>query len=372
MKRLLFLLLAPIIASAQLTITPDLSLGTASSPLSRYVYFGQDYGIAGVSGGAIKGSIISDPSHSGGHEWKFLTEHSIGFFHLDGTAPVVVQMGGRTDQDDMLYFAARTDPTVGNTASSKLLTFNTEYYSSGVKYSSITLQGKSDTSGNQYLDLSNDTTHGSPHGLSAALNVPAGSASNCSIRFRGTAGLGIWSPAATTLQIQGSNDGTTGSMLFAANVITIQGDTAFRTAYKSGTDTTQLALGLYTYNAGINVQSASNWGFVANSTQIASVLSTGFRLDSGDLSLPKTVTAGGTTGAQTINKPTGRVNFAAAATSLVVTNSLCTANSIIQCTIATNDATAANVKAVAGSGSFTIYLSTGGTGETAVNFTLTN
>ncbi|TXH43078.1 MAG: hypothetical protein E6Q97_34675 [Desulfurellales bacterium] len=92
----------------------------------------------------------------------------------------------------------------------------------------------------------------------------------------------------------------------------------------------------------------------------------------GNVVLPKTITAGGTTGAQTINKVTGSVNFAAAATSLVVTNAYVTANSNIQCTIATNDATAANVKAVAGAGSFTIYLGTAPTAETRVNFTVTN
>ena len=91
----------------------------------------------------------------------------------------------------------------------------------------------------------------------------------------------------------------------------------------------------------------------------------------GNPSFPKTITAGGTTGAQTIDKASGSVNFAAAATSLVVTNSLCTTSSVIHCTIATNDATAANVKAVAAAGSFTIYL-TAPTAETRVNFLLTN
>lgn len=91
-----------------------------------------------------------------------------------------------------------------------------------------------------------------------------------------------------------------------------------------------------------------------------------------DFALSKTITAPGTTGAQTINKSTGRVNFAAAATSLVVTNSLVDANSICQVTIATNDANAANGKCVTGAGSFTIYLGVAGTGETAVNFTITN
>jgi hypothetical protein len=91
-----------------------------------------------------------------------------------------------------------------------------------------------------------------------------------------------------------------------------------------------------------------------------------------DLLLTKTVTAAGTTGAQTINKNSGRVNFAAAATSLVVTNSLVTASSIIQCTVATNDSTMKAAIAVAASGSFTIYASAAATAETAVNFTITN
>jgi hypothetical protein len=93
---------------------------------------------------------------------------------------------------------------------------------------------------------------------------------------------------------------------------------------------------------------------------------------SSSLNLPKTITAGGTTGAQTINKPSGSVNFAAAATSLVVTNSLCTTSSVINATMATNDATATGLRVVAGSGSFTIYMLVAPTAETRVNFLLTN
>jgi hypothetical protein len=91
-----------------------------------------------------------------------------------------------------------------------------------------------------------------------------------------------------------------------------------------------------------------------------------------DLRLGKTVTASGTTGAQTINKTSGSVNFAAAATSLVVTNSLVTTSSIIICTVATNDATMFGVKAVAAAGSFTLYANAAPTAETRVNFKVTN
>ena len=92
----------------------------------------------------------------------------------------------------------------------------------------------------------------------------------------------------------------------------------------------------------------------------------------GDMQLDKTVTAGGTTGAQTINKNAGTVNFAAAASSLVVTDSRVTTSSIIICTVGTNDTTLKSVAAVAGAGSFTLHASAAATAETRVNFLIIN
>ena len=51
------------------------------------------------------------------------------------------------------------------------------------------------------------------------------------------------------------------------------------------------------------------------------------------LAIDKTITAAATTGAQTINKAAGSVNFAAAASSLVVTNSLVNTKSVIIATM---------------------------------------
>lgn len=93
---------------------------------------------------------------------------------------------------------------------------------------------------------------------------------------------------------------------------------------------------------------------------------------SNNVTYPKTITAAGTTGAQTINKLSGTVNFAAAATSLVVTNSLVDANSIITCNVGTNDTTMKSVSVVAGAGSFTLYANAAATAETRVNFRVTN
>jgi hypothetical protein len=92
----------------------------------------------------------------------------------------------------------------------------------------------------------------------------------------------------------------------------------------------------------------------------------------GDMQCGKTITAAGTTGAQTINKTVGSVNFAAAASSLVVTNSLVTANSVILATVATNDTTMKSVQAVAAAGSFTLYANAAATAETRVNFLVIN
>lgn len=86
-----------------------------------------------------------------------------------------------------------------------------------------------------------------------------------------------------------------------------------------------------------------------------------------------TNTAGGTTGAQTINKPSGSVNFAASATSLVVTNSLVSTSSHVFLTVETNDASAFSVRAVPASGSFTIYIvGTAPAAETKVGFLVIN
>lgn len=92
----------------------------------------------------------------------------------------------------------------------------------------------------------------------------------------------------------------------------------------------------------------------------------------GKFSLLATNTAAGTTGAQTIDKPTGTVNFAAAATALVVTNALCTTSSIIHGVLRTNDTTARIANIVPGAGSFTINLTAAATAETSCGFWIIN
>lgn len=78
-------------------------------------------------------------------------------------------------------------------------------------------------------------------------------------------------------------------------------------------------------------------------------------LAASDLTLNKTITPAGTTGNATINNPTGSVNFPVSGASLVVTNSMVTVNSVIQCTVATNQDEVTQIIAVPAAGSFTMY-----------------
>jgi hypothetical protein len=122
--------------------------------------------------------------------------------------------------------------------------------------------------------------------------------------------------------------------------------------------------GFYSNQAASNTGVTNNWNFYAGGTAP--------NFFNGDMRFNKTVTAAGTTGAQTISKNAGTVNFAAAATSLVVTNTLVTTSSIIICTVGTNDTTMKSVQAVAAAGSFTLYPNAAPTAETRVNFIVIN
>jgi len=86
------------------------------------------------------------------------------------------------------------------------------------------------------------------------------------------------------------------------------------------------------------------------------------------ISVEATITAGGVTGNQTINKALGSVNIAAGGSSITVTNSLVDSNSCVFCQIATNDTTAIIKNVVASSGQFVIRTTANVTAETRVNF----
>jgi hypothetical protein len=101
----------------------------------------------------------------------------------------------------------------------------------------------------------------------------------------------------------------------------------------------------------------------------ASLNNTGSIKIEGGIIQPATITAGGTTGAQTINKLVGCVNFAASATSLVVTDNFVTTTSIVNAWCQTADANKTAVYAIVpASGSFTINVDPAPAAETKVCF----
>lgn len=92
----------------------------------------------------------------------------------------------------------------------------------------------------------------------------------------------------------------------------------------------------------------------------------------GNIEVDNTITAAGTTGNQTINKMAGTVNIAAAGTTVTVTNSFVTANSLINVQLRTNDSTAWIKNYVPGAGSFVINLGAAATAEVSIHFIVTN
>jgi len=171
--------------------------------------------------------------------------------------------------------------------------------------------------------------------------------------FAANIGLGYSSPQAK-LHID-AGTATASSIKFTANTTT------------GRTSTDGFDLGITTTGeAEIRQRENLDLAFYTNNAEV-------FRLKAaGNHVVPTTVTAAGTTGAQTINKVSGTVNFAAGASSLVVTNSLVSANSIVIAVVRTNDTTALIKNVVPGSGSFTINLNANATTETSVGFFVIN
>lgn len=113
-------------------------------------------------------------------------------------------------------------------------------------------------------------------------------------------------------------------------------------------------------------------GLYINPTLTAAADFRAIEVTGGTINVSKTITTPGTTGNQTINKLAGTVNIAAAGTTVTVTNSLVTANSIIMCTVQTNDTTALLKNVVPAAGSFVINMNVAVTAETAIAFFVVN
>jgi len=90
------------------------------------------------------------------------------------------------------------------------------------------------------------------------------------------------------------------------------------------------------------------------------------------LGMAKTIMSPGQTGDQTINSPMGSVRFESGSSSLTVTNSLVTEDSIIILTQAANDGNCNSINYTPGNGSFTINAPNAPIDEMRVDFVVLN
>ncbi len=192
----------------------------------------------------------------------------------------------------------------------------------------------------------------------------------------GTLTVGQWTATAVAGQYGGTGVANTGKTITLGGNLTTSGAFACTLTLTAATAVTLPTSGtLYGTLAG-SITSAQLASSLTDETGSGSVVfSTSPLILAAALTTPtfdKTIIPGGTTGAQTINHTAGRVNFAAAATTLVVTNSTVNANSIVLCFIQTDDTDAVLKNVVATSGSFTIKMSTAPAAECAVGFLVIN
>jgi hypothetical protein len=146
----------------------------------------------------------------------------------------------------------------------------------------------------------------------------------------------------------------------------------FRTAHTNGVDFDEIGTVIKSQMSAYGSVGDENFDFIIENMS-AGVAAEKFRVTAkGGIVVNKTVTAGGTTGNRTINTVSGTVNFAAASSTLTVTNSLVTTSSIIFAVVRTGDATATIKNVVPGSGSFVINLNAAATAETSVGFFVLN
>jgi hypothetical protein len=218
-------------------------------------------------------------------------------------------------------------------------------YTSSTNYERLTLKG---VAASNFII---GTEKGSGGGTARGLSIQTGGTTRISFDSNGIS----FAPAGTT---RGIFD--TGGVYHCRSIRALTADTI---GFTSSSSTS-------IFNAADTALSRLSAGVMGLGTGATASFAGSLKLT--QLFRDRTDTAAATTGAQTINKAAGSVNFAAAATSLVVTNSLVTASSTVHVYICTNDTTLKSVVAVSGSGSFTIHANAAANAETRVAFIVHN
>lgn len=276
--------------------------------------------------------------------------------------------------------------------------------------SSITSPGTSTgVTANTTVALSGNDTFSSKVGFSTTISVSGAysigdiNAFYTDVSSAATGTTGQLYGSATFLRAQGSSttQGLTGSYIEmrneAPNTVTSATGYYVSSSTNSGTFTNTYGVKVGTITTGVRTNKP--YSFIAeddnarnsfagitlfpNATEATSTTTGAVRVTGGlaiakslyvgnAIGVTQTITAAGVTGAQTINKAAGTVNFGPGASSLVVTNSLVSTASTVLCSVRTSDATAYVKNCVPAAGSFTANLGAAATAETSVGFLVIN
>lgn len=297
---------------------------------------------------------------------------------LDGLGSGANAIGAASSTDNTI---ARWDGTGGKTIQASGVTIDdSNLVGLGTSAPTHSLTMSSTATGLALYNTSDQTTNyerGLISWSGSALNIgttKAGSGTNRAITINAAGATAATFGSNGILTLSPGNGAVAGAAIVANNSGVSFAATSGSQSYMSLTSTVNQASG-----------SASFDGLLENFTWTAVGSGGGnfcryqsagvdvYRVDqNGKVVQDATNTAGGTTGARTINKPTGTVNFAAGASSLVVTNSLVSTASIVLAVIRTNDTTALIKNVVPASGSFTITLNATASAETSVGFIVHN
>ena len=315
----------------------------------------------GTVTGASSGTNTGDQTNISGNAATVTTNANLtGHVTSTGNAAVLgsftaAQLSAAVSDDNPAYVGAANTFTLQNTfaagtiTTSQPLTISQTWNAGGVTFEGLVV----------------DITNTASAAASLALNLKVGGAGIFRVDRAGNVN---WS---------GSPILTSAANIFFNSTVYLNGNATNNAKGSLSTHITLISTSLYKFHSGTNLASGSvdlGWGrSAAGMAEFNDGTTLGqFRdLKVRQHYVDQTITAGGTTGNQVINKAAGTVNIAAAGTTVTVTNSLCTTSSTVHCVIRTNDATARISNVVPGAGSFVINI-VACTNEVSIGFLVVN
>jgi hypothetical protein len=324
---------------------------------SSYVYFGNNAYLATTSGTSGGSSPVhtTGTASDGGVTWQFLFTTSTSFHPTGNEIGPNVAFGNLTaDQSDAATSGTNTFHVLGHLNVSGTAT-------AGALVSPTHTGGATTTSTLTLQSTSGVGTAGADIIFKVGNN---GATEAMRILNSGNVGINQSAPDSQFHIVRTNSANPTNALALQNSAMAT--DTAARMNFVLSTS----ASATLAYVEGRRTNSpAGQASAIIFATHDGTSLAERMRLTpKGVLSINATITAGGTTGNQTINKVAGSVNIAVGQSSITVTNDNIGANTMIGHQVATNDATAQVKNIVCSSGSFVITMVAAVTAETKINW----